>query len=312
VSAGLPGLGLGGLFFIVSALLAPLGQVWRVARGRSLPGEWRVVGRQFAQAVTMVIAIDLTLRLVYLALARVGVGDAPSAVSATVLPLKLIGITSGLLAVVLVLAKLGELRQRRAGGDGPRIPPRLPRPRPGRALASGTAVVVAWVALLSVGAAELSPLSRPDNHAAPTERLDATAELQPAAPPGRDVKWDLDGPAADVAHEAAETATHASHPESGSGRGAVSPGSASQPSVTRPSVSASAPSGAGAPGGAPGSTSQPVGETPSANPPSQAADAATPSGPPTSTGPSEDSHAPEGAGPPEEPGPPEHADHGKP
>jgi hypothetical protein len=143
VSAGLPGLGLGGLFFIVSALLAPFGQLWRMARGRNRPGEWRVVGRQFAQAATMVIAIDLTLRLVYLVLAGAGVGDTPSAASATVLPLTLIGITAGLLAVVLVLAKLGELRQRLGKGGRTRTPQELPRPHPARALANGTAVALA-------------------------------------------------------------------------------------------------------------------------------------------------------------------------
>ncbi|MDX6603556.1 MAG: hypothetical protein QOF23_65, partial [Solirubrobacterales bacterium] len=78
MSAGLPGLGLGGLFFIFSALLAPFRALWLTLRGRSRPGDWAMVGRQFAQAVVMVAAIDLSLRLAYLAISAAGIGNAPS------------------------------------------------------------------------------------------------------------------------------------------------------------------------------------------------------------------------------------------
>ena len=84
MSAGLPGLGLGGLFFIFSALLAPFPELWRTLRGRSDLGSWKTIGRQLAQALVMVASIDLTLRLTYLVLAAVGVeiprcrrGDGP-------------------------------------------------------------------------------------------------------------------------------------------------------------------------------------------------------------------------------------------
>jgi hypothetical protein len=312
LSAGLPGLGLGGLFFIVSALLAPFGQLWRMARGRSLPGEWRVVVRQFAQAATMVIAIDLTLRLVYLALAGIGDGDAPSAVSATALPLTLIGITSGLLAVVLGLAKLSELWERLARRDRPRIPLALPRLHRGRTLAYGTAVAVAWVALLSVGAAELSPLSQPPSHPAPTKQLDATVERQPAVPPTR-MQRDLPSPAADgVAREATERASNRSHPEVAAGGDTVSQPSAPHPSISETTVTAPASSGASAPEESPGGSPNPVAATPPASPPSEAPPAPTPSGPPASPGPPENSNAPEEAGPPEEPRPSEHAETGHP
>jgi hypothetical protein len=63
VSAGLPGLGLGGLFFILLALLAPFVELIRTTRGRSSVAAWRVVGRQFALALTMVAAVELTLRV---------------------------------------------------------------------------------------------------------------------------------------------------------------------------------------------------------------------------------------------------------
>jgi hypothetical protein len=312
MSAGLPGLGLGGLFFIVSALLAPFGQLWRTVRGRDLPGEWRVVGRQFAQAATMVIAIDLTLRLVYLALAGVGVGGSRSAVSATVLPLTLIGITSGLLGVVLVLAKLGEVWERLAGDDRPRIPSALPRLHRGRALAYGTVAAAAWIVLLSVGAAELSPLSQSPTHPAPTKQLDATVERQPAAPPAR-VQRDLPSRVADDgAREATEWASNRSPPEVAAGGDAVSQPSSPHPSVSQTTVTSPDSSGASAPRGSPAGPPPPVVATPPPSPPSQAPPAPTPSGPPASPGPPENSNAPEGAGPPEEPRPSEHAGTGHP
>ena len=161
MSAGLPGLGLGGLFFICSALLAPFRELWRAIRGRSRPGEWRVVGRQFAQAVAMVIAIDLTLRLTYVALSLAGARDVPSAASGTVLPLTLIGITSALLVAVVGGAKLAQTGLHLWNAELPRIPDAIPRPAPLRALAVGGATGIAWVALLSAGASELSPLVTP-------------------------------------------------------------------------------------------------------------------------------------------------------
>jgi hypothetical protein len=101
MSAGLPGLGLGGLFFILSALAAPFPELWRAARGRSSVAAWRGILRQLAQALTMIVAVDLILRL-----------------AGTGLRLDLIGITTGILVAVLCAAKGAELvlrdRARRA------------------------------------------------------------------------------------------------------------------------------------------------------------------------------------------------------
>ena len=112
MSAGLPGLGLGGLFFILSALVAPLFELERTARGRSSAAAWRTVGRQFAQAVLMVVAIDLTLRLAFVCLSAVGLGHPQRADAVTVLPMTLIGITAGILALVVSTAKAVELVSR--------------------------------------------------------------------------------------------------------------------------------------------------------------------------------------------------------
>lgn len=135
MSAGLPGLGLGGLFFVLSALLAPALELVRLARGRSSPERRRQIARQFAIAVAMIVAVDLTLRGVLLAAAALGAGEAGSADGVLVLPLTPIGITGAVLAVLLLAAKGAELlqrlslsRQRRA--EVARRRRARPRPRP--------------------------------------------------------------------------------------------------------------------------------------------------------------------------------------
>ena len=105
MSAGLPGLGLGGLFFVISALLAPLFELPRLARGESSAAAWRQIGRQFAIALAMIAAVDLALR----ALLLVSGADASGAL---VIPIAPIGLTSGLLVTVLAAAKGAELLQR--------------------------------------------------------------------------------------------------------------------------------------------------------------------------------------------------------
>lgn len=59
-NAGLPGTGLGGLFYILLALVMPVVQLVRVARGRSLPGQWRQVASQFLLACGVLAALAAT------------------------------------------------------------------------------------------------------------------------------------------------------------------------------------------------------------------------------------------------------------
>jgi len=65
VTAGLPGVGIGGLFYLISALLMPLFEAVRTIRGRSSRERWRVVGRQFAMAVIMVGALTAVVILLH-------------------------------------------------------------------------------------------------------------------------------------------------------------------------------------------------------------------------------------------------------
>lgn len=102
MSAGLPGLGLGGLFFVVSAVLAPIFELPRLVRGRSSAAAWRQIGRQLVLAVAMIVAVDLALRALLLASGR----DASGALA---IPIGPFSVTVGLLAAVLVAAKGAEL-----------------------------------------------------------------------------------------------------------------------------------------------------------------------------------------------------------
>jgi hypothetical protein len=98
MSAGLPGIGLGGLFFMLSALLAPFGELIRTVRGRSSRERRRRVLGHFAMAVAMLVAIQATLLAIHVV---AGV----SALALMSLPL----LTIGLLALVLGAAKATAL-----------------------------------------------------------------------------------------------------------------------------------------------------------------------------------------------------------
>ncbi len=156
MSAGLPGLGLGGLFFILSALVAPFVELLRTVRGQSSRARWAEVGRQFALAALMIVAVDLTIRAAYAMLAAAGLHDEHSAGPVTALPLLPIGITAALLAFVLLTAKGMQLASRLP--VGPLTMPRVWPSRP-RLLAGTATLFAAWFALLFLGASQLSTLS---------------------------------------------------------------------------------------------------------------------------------------------------------
>lgn len=106
MSAGLPGLGLGGLFFILSALVAPVIELARTVRGRSSVAAWREVGRSFALALAMVVVIDLSVRALLATSLLWGADNGARLNDALVLPLGPIAITLGLLAVMLGVGRL--------------------------------------------------------------------------------------------------------------------------------------------------------------------------------------------------------------
>lgn len=57
MNPGLPGTGIGGLFYILTALWMPVCEIWRWSRGNT-NGRWPLVARQFAIAVGVVVAMS--------------------------------------------------------------------------------------------------------------------------------------------------------------------------------------------------------------------------------------------------------------
>lgn len=128
MAAGIPGLGLGGLFFILSALLAPLFELPRTLRGCSSWARWRSIASHLALALLMVAALELALVVLLTAL---GIGPAEQTVSGTgvaggahggapladsngglelaPLPVPPVLLTAGVLAAVLGVAKAADV-----------------------------------------------------------------------------------------------------------------------------------------------------------------------------------------------------------
>ena len=310
MSAGLPGLGLGGLFFILSALLAPFIEIGRMAIGRGREVNWPQVWRQFALALGMIAAVDLTLRAIYLVSYMLGLNDAPRIEVITVIPLIPVAITGCLLAAVLLTAKAVDLATPVLRGM-----PRIAGAFPSRTrVLAGTGVVAAiWFALLFSGANELTQL------------------------PGRDGGTDVDqrsGPAFADADDAGDTLAVAGARDGSAGTetgDTISAPSGAQTSATATEAAAQDPNaisdiGAGstaatsptetatpadsadttdpAPGPDSPGTVEPAAEAPApapaeptTEPGSSGGAAPADSGPPESAGPPEQSNAPIHAGP---------------
>src|SRR3954466_14662291 len=75
MSAGLPGFGLGGIFFILSAPLAPLFELPRTLRGRSSRARWGRIAGHLALALAMIVALEVALEILVTALG-IGVSHA--------------------------------------------------------------------------------------------------------------------------------------------------------------------------------------------------------------------------------------------
>ncbi|MBJ7359832.1 hypothetical protein [Nocardioides sp.] len=59
-NAGLPGTGLGGLFYVLLAFWMPVAELPRTLRGQSSRARWRRIGSQFALACGIVAAVSST------------------------------------------------------------------------------------------------------------------------------------------------------------------------------------------------------------------------------------------------------------
>ena len=309
MSAGLPGLGLGGLFFILSALLAPFIEIGRMAIGRRREVNWPQVWRQFAQALTMIAAVDLTLRLIY-ALSHVfGLGDTPRLDVITVIPLIPVAITGCLLAAVLLTAKAVDVATPVLRGM-----PRLAGAFPSRTrVLAGTGVVGAiWFALLFSGANDLSQLPGREGGTETDKRSGAV--LAEADDAGETLA------VAGVSDEGAPVATGdvVNEPSAADRTSAAGADAGAQGTAPASDIGAGSTAPAAAPASAeatvPAETVEPTQPAPSASSPDFAgpAEEPAPADPPTdpgstNAGPPADSGPPESAGPPEQSNAPDHA-----
>jgi hypothetical protein len=136
MSAGLPGVGLSGVFFIVSALLMVPLEVARTLRGQSSLARWIKVLRQLTIALTMIACVELAYALLRLAVGRIqsAVGSAhvlhdahaalvggathagfgrgasgPPGAALHTLPVMPVLATLGVIALLLAVAKAAQL-----------------------------------------------------------------------------------------------------------------------------------------------------------------------------------------------------------
>jgi len=126
--AGLPGIGVGTLFYILAALWMPFHELGRVVRGTSSAERWRRIGMQWVYSFSIIASIFIADRVMLWALGEYTPGSvgpahllhgelgarAPQSVLAAPMTASLI-----LLGVVLLAVELFRLRQhvinRRAG-----------------------------------------------------------------------------------------------------------------------------------------------------------------------------------------------------
>lgn len=135
MTAGLPGFGLSGAFFLVSALLMVPIELVATLRGRSSLARWGTVLRSAAIALAIIAGIELTYAALHLVVTQLS-GSATAthggpaqplgrtaAVVHAIPVLPVVG-TLGLVAILMVSAKVAELlsdlRRRRA----PAVPDR--------------------------------------------------------------------------------------------------------------------------------------------------------------------------------------------
>lgn len=127
MNAGLPGVGIAGLFFVLSALVMPLLELARTAAGRSSVERWRGVAHDWLLAVIMLAAFVAmgwaVTDKVPEAVSRELQGGVPTRVSA-------MAITFLVLAALLVLTQATRLLRRPA-------PPGRPHPRRDRRVSAG-------------------------------------------------------------------------------------------------------------------------------------------------------------------------------
>lgn len=100
-NAGLPGTGLGGLFYLLLAFWMPLAELPRTLRGESSAARWRRIGAHVALALGIVAAVASTAA-VYVAFAGT---STRFGMSGPVLVLAPVALAAGLLSALVVVLR---------------------------------------------------------------------------------------------------------------------------------------------------------------------------------------------------------------
>ena len=122
-SAGLPGTGIGGLFYVLLALWMPVAELYATLRGRSSAERWRRVGSQFGIACGIVASVVGTVAVLR---AVAGGARAPGDLSLALLSA---AVSAGVLATLVVVLRVWALVERRRGAPTA-APARGEDPRP--------------------------------------------------------------------------------------------------------------------------------------------------------------------------------------
>lgn len=122
MTVGLPGAGIGGLFYLLAALLMPFRELARTLRRRSSAARWSLVGEQFAHAVGIAAGTYATGWLIVAGASRLasggapggGVAGVPTRVHDLLRPAQGLATVVMLATILLVVAVLGRLLGRPA------------------------------------------------------------------------------------------------------------------------------------------------------------------------------------------------------
>jgi len=125
--AGLPGIGVGTLFYVLLAFAMPFTELIQVVRGKSSVARWRRIALQLAHSVSIIVSIMIAERLLLFMLGQAGpeslhparflnqglAGRSPHSIFAAPITASLL-ILGGVLLTVEVLRLIGVVRGRRA------------------------------------------------------------------------------------------------------------------------------------------------------------------------------------------------------
>jgi tetratricopeptide (TPR) repeat protein len=136
MAAGIPGVGIGGIFYLVTALLMPVHELWLVARrepGAGSAARWRVITRQWSIAAGILVAIWATGWVLGRMLVTRGVmvNDVAAGVAAAhrvSLRVSALLLSFGTLTMVLLLVQLARLVRRVRNRVEPATPIDDPEP----------------------------------------------------------------------------------------------------------------------------------------------------------------------------------------